>query len=306
MNLILSLYRAWRRTRGRLALDENHPRIQMFKRLWTFIFLGMFGIATIYILVMTISGAGIFQPRSPGGILRSAKSPGAYLWTAEAVHTFAVSGAVVREDWSISSAVDTKHNRYLVQVFNALPSEGEPGNNVYIFESDGNISIRNTLTRQQAGKPWLKNSDPCRKQPSLAATYAAMPSGKLLADANPHIVTTGGSYLGSSAWIISFEPTPEIIRSLAVLPFLDKTTTNDERRWLIDASELAAIDHHKYKTTVARAWVSKRNPRTLEAIEIQIKLSGGRSWHFLASLRITPGLTDPLENLRLPRTLCPK
>jgi len=277
----------------------------MLRRLWTFVFLGMLGVAVIYFLIAAISGIGVFQPRSASGILRSAKDPSTYLWTSEAVHNFTVSGESIREDWSISATIDIKRNRYLVQVFNALPLENnQPNNNVYTFESDGNISLRNTLIRQQAGKPWLKNSDPCRKQPALAARLAAMPQGDLLAAANPHIVSSGANYLGSSAWVISFSPTPEIIRSLAMLPFLGKTTTDTERQWLIDKSEMTAIDSHHYKTILAQAWISKNNPRTLEAIDVQITLPGGRSWHFLASLRMTPGLSQPLKSLSLPRTLC--
>lgn len=304
MNLLLIFYRFWVRFRARFSLAEDSPRKHLFRRIGGTIFLITLGIAIIYLLIAIITGVDIIQPRSASAILRSTHPSSTYLWTDEAVHTFKVSGVQIREDWSIAVATDVKNNRYQLQFFNALPLEdGHPENNIYIFESDGKVSLRTTLLRQQAGDPWLMNTNPCQKQPAVNAELAALPSGDLLATMHPKIISKSSNYGGNSTWTISFQPNPEIIKNLFLWGFLSHTTSLSERKWVIDASELKQIKQGVYTTKTAQIWVSKSKPRSIRAIEIKFALPGGRSWHLLASVKPTPGVT-PLKSLSLPKTFC--
>jgi hypothetical protein len=284
----------WRRG----SILGTGPRAQLIRGFVTLAGLVTLGIGGIYLLVQVVLGTGLFVPHSATGILKAAKGSGDYVWTSEAVHEFNAAGRQVREDSRRTIIVDVVHNRYQLLVQHVLPDTTQ-------YQSDGKVTIRNTITRQKNGQPWQLVNNYCGKQPSPPATLLALPSGDLLAAAHPKILSSNSSILGQKAWLMSFEPTPAIIQQLLLIPFLEQATEANEMRWVISPSEAAQIAGGHYQALVGKVWVRKHRPFAVAQVQIELKLANGRSWKLLAALRPTPGATaHPLASMHLPPPPC--
>lgn len=292
MRGLLSLIRG---LRGRFQLGEG-PRAVMLRRIGWYVFLFMVAAGLVLTAVNYFSSTGLFVPRDAAGILRGADGRDDYQWTSQAVHTFKIGDSEVRQDSVRVVVVSRDQNRFSIDVSGALPD-------VYRFQSDGTVTLRNTLTRQRNGQPWQLVNNVCEGVKAVPAELATMPSGEVLAEAKPRLIESDERFQGEKVWVMEFTPTPAILKQMLLMPLLTRTTTEGEQRWALSNSEEKLIDQGDYKVEEATVVVSKTNPRAVAAIDVRFTLANGRSWHLLSALRPDAGGSG-LDDLNLGKPNC--
>jgi hypothetical protein len=247
--------------------------------------------ALLYWLVSSLFGGGILVPTSAGGVLGSATTPLYYSWSSESVREATLAGNSVREDAYRSAVVDLKLNKSQDLAIGVFPQK-------FIWLSDGITTASYTNTDQQNGVGWQLVNNVCAHQAAVPASDLAIPTPADIEAAHPKLISSQGTVFGQQAWVLSFTPTPTILRKAFWIAFFDAvtSTTPSARDWVLSTSELAAIDSAHIKLVYAYAYVTRSQPRYLRQIEMKFYTDVNKTSGYRFLIKLYPNQGEPLTS----------
>jgi hypothetical protein len=249
----------------------------------------MLAVAILYWAVTALFGGSILVPTTANGVLSSATNLPYYSWSSESVREAVLAGDSVRQDVYRSAVVDLRLNKSQDLAIGIFPQK-------FTWLSDGTTTASYTDSDQQNDLGWQLVNNVCAGQPAVPASALAMPSPKEIEAAHPKLLSTQGTVFGVQAWVLSFKPTPVILRQAFWLNFLDDvtSTTPAARQWIMSDSDLAAIDSGKIKLVYAYAWVTRGQPRYLRQIEMKFYTSANKASGYRFLIKLYPDQGEPL------------
>jgi hypothetical protein len=268
------------------------------------IILLMLVILIVYAAVSLILGSSLFLPNSAEAVLNSAAKDGRsdYYWISESRRRITFKETDVKETqlaWR-DAIVNNEKNRFQARIYNVLPDtytfwsngwEESPENLRYtagISKKESELLSESGIETNYAG---FLITDPCTGQEAVPSSSVSLPSIEYFKEAKPTLETDKGSFLGQRSWIISFQPTKEIIEQMLWLPFWEKTTPNKsspkEWRYIFSDIEKKQIKEESYKESKGLLWVT-RDGRQLAQVLIEFKTDNrdfSSSWELLGRIK---------------------
>lgn len=275
---------------------RSHFSLQRFPRIWLIwrgvkavIIAGAILAVLIVVVTRLVGGLSLTEPGTATAVLASVPTEDPYEYSVQIVHTIkAADGSHSTSEFFQSVSVDQTTNRFQVFLVGTLPE-------AVAVDSDGKLTAFKTSSDQAAGLPWRKLNDVCAGQPALPASLVALPWSSAIRQAQPKLLSSTASYLSLQSWLLSFQPSPQLLSQYMLLPFLARAFPRSFY-WVMAQSDLQELAKGQVTIDGARAWVL-RSSHALTQVDLRFHDASGASWHVVVQYYPVPQGQNPLAGV---------
>lgn len=231
-----------------------------------------YGIGVIVLLVVMVgvllaSGTLRRDPTDAVGMIRAAKLPSTYSYETQLARSFTYDDDTALGESAALATVNQNKQQFVLTVTGEFTRHEANGESVLeeavVFRGNGEGTER-LITGQDS----VVLAEP------MSPSAVALPSNEQLLAAKPTLVSSTAVFAGRPVWVISLEPTPELIKQLSLANALQ--TSSDD---------LTAIEAGTFKNRGSQMLI-ERNTRQILMIDLNLRLKSELTDRYSVAYRV--------------------